>query len=151
MKPFDDSKLIEQNAKLEASFKDERDEWNTRVSELVDRLRDSSKLTEAMAYGLSYRQMIIEKLAQYKQVLAKKNSLWDKAKNERYKKYMVEGDLKLTGSEKTDSVNADLTSLRYQIALLQTQIEYFQETAQVLSSFQFAIKNKIQILTEEIM
>lgn len=151
MKPFDDSKLIEQNAKLETSFRDEREEWNSRVSELVEKLKDSSKLTEAMAYGLSYRQMIIEKLAQYKQVLAKKNSLWDKAKSDRYKKYMVEGDLKLTGSEKNDAVNADLTSLRYQISLLQMQIDYFQDTSQVLSSFQFAIKNKIQILTEEIM
>lgn len=151
MKPFDDSKLIEQNAKLETSFRDEREGWNSRVSELVEKLKDSSKLTEAMAYGLSYRQMIIEKLAQYKQVLAKKNSLWDKAKSDRYKKYMVEGDLKLTGSEKNDAVNADLTSLRYQISLLQMQIDYFQDTSQVLSSFQFAIKNKIQILTEEIM
>ena len=104
-----------------------------------------------MAYGLSYRQMIVEKSIQYKQILAKKNSVWDKAKCDRYRQYMVEGDLKLTGTEKNDFVNADLTSLKYQISLLQTQIEYFQETIQVLNSFQFAVKNKIQIISEEIM
>lgn len=151
MKPFDDSKLVETNAKLEQSFKEERDSWNQKISDLVDKLKDNSKLAEAMAYGLSYRQMIVEKSIQYKQILAKKNSVWDKAKCDRYRQYMVEGDLKLTGSEKNDFVNADLTSLKYQISLLQTQIEYFQETIQVLNSFQFAVKNKIQIISEEIM
>ena len=61
MKPFDDSKLVETNAKLEQSFKEERDSWNQKISDLVDKLKDNSKLAEAMAYGLSYRQMIVEK------------------------------------------------------------------------------------------
>lgn len=151
MKPFDETKLNETNAKLENSLKKEREEWGKRIKELIEMLKVNSKLTEAMAYGLSYRQMIVEACTQYKQLLAKKNSTWDKVKCERYKQYILEGDIKLTAAEKNDFVTADITSLKYQISLLQGQVEFFQETIQVLSSFQFAIKNKLQIISEEIM
>ena len=151
MNPFDETKLNEQNAKLENDLKKERENWMQNLKELIDMLKVNSKLTEAMAYGLSYRQMIVEKCIQYKQLLAKKNSVWDKVKADRYKQYILEGDLKLTATEKNDFVTADITSLKYQISLLQGQIEFFQETVQTLNSFQFAIKNKLQIITEEIM
>lgn len=151
MKPIDDSKLREQNAKLELEFKNERTSWGEKVADLIGMIKHSDKLTEAMAYGLSYRQIIIETLAQYKQLLAKKQSNMDVLRAERYRTYMLEGDLKLTGSEKNDAVNADLTSIKYQISLLQIQIDFLSDTIQTLSSFQFAVKNKITIITEEIM
>lgn len=151
MKPFDDKKLNEVNAKLEGDLKEERTKWGERVQELIQMMMDNSKLSESMAYGLSYMQMIIEAIAKYKQLLAKKNSAWDKAKCERNKQYILEGDIKLTATERSEFVAADITSLKYQISLLQGEIEFLQETLQVLTRFQFAVKNRIQIISEEIM
>lgn len=151
MKPFDDKKLNEVNAKLEGDLKEERTKWGERVQELIQMMMDNSKLSESMAYGLSYMQMIIEAIAKYKQLLAKKNSAWDKTKCERNKQYILEGDIKLTATERSEFVVADITSLKYQISLLQGEIEFLQETLQVLTRFQFAVKNRIQIISEEIM
>lgn len=151
MKPYNDTKIVEANADLEAKFKEERDKWQSWIAEIVGQLKHSEKLTDAMVMGLSYRQQIIEKITYYRQILYKRKSQYDVLKADRYRKYTIEGDLKMTGAEKTDAVAADLTSVGYQLNLLQNQIDYLTETKQTLTNLQFAIKNKITILTEEIM
>lgn len=151
MKPYDDTKIVEANADLEAKFREERDKWQSWIAEIVGQLKHSEKLTDAMVMGLSYRQQIIEKIAYYRQILYKRKSQYDALKADRYRKYTIEGDLKMTGAEKADAVAADLTSVGYQLNLLQNQIDYLAETKQTLTNLQFAIKNKITILTEEIM
>jgi len=151
MKPYDDSKIIEANAGLEKTFREEREKWQGWVTTLVESIRFSDKLTDAMVMGLSYRQQIVEKIAYYRQILYKRKSQYDVLKADRYRKYTIEGDLKMTGSEKNEAVSADLTSVSYQINLLQSQIEYLSDTNQTLTNLQFAIKNKITIITEELM
>ena len=151
MKPFDDSKVVKDNFDLEQKFKAEQETWKKQVDDLVNSIKNASKLTDAMVLGLSYRQQIIEKVAYYKQILYKRKSQYDVLKADRYRKYTIEGDIKMTGSEKNDAVAADITAVTYQLNLLQTQIEYFTETNQTLTNLQFAIKNKITILTEELM
>lgn len=151
MKPYDDSKVIEANSALEETFKKERELWQNQVSELVESIKLSNKLTDAMVMGLSYRQQIIEKIAYYRQVMYKRRSQLDVLKADRYRKYTVEGDIKMSASEKNDAVAADLTSVNYQINLLQNQIDYLSDTNQTLTNLQFAVKNKITIITEEIM
>jgi len=151
MKPYDDSKIVEANASLEQTFKEEREKWQNWVSSLVESVRFSDKLTEAMVMGLSYRQQIVEKIAYYRQKLYKRKSQYDVLKADRYRKYTIEGDLKMTGTEKNDAVSADLTAVSYQMSLLQNQIDYLSDTNQTLTNLQFAIKNKITIITEELM
>lgn len=151
MKPYDDTKTIEANAELEQKFKKERDKWQTWVQELVEKMKHNEQLTDVMVLGLSYRQQIIETNAYYRQVLYKRKSHFDVLKADRYRKYTLEGDLKMTGSEKNDAVLADLTSVNYQLNLIQNQIDYLTETNQTLTNLQFAIKNKITILTEQLM
>jgi len=151
MKPYDDTKIVEANSNLEETFKKERELWQTQVGELVESIKHSNKLTDAMVLGLSYRQQIIEKIAYYRQAMYKRKSQLDVLKADRYRRYTIEGDLKMTGSEKNDAVTADLTAVNYQLSLLQNQIDYLSETNQTLTNLQFAIKNKITILTEEIM
>lgn len=151
MKPFDDTKVVEANAKLEETFKEERAKWQAWIQEVVDSMKKNDKLTDAMVLGLSYRQQIVEKVAYYRQVLYKKKSQYDTLKADRYRKYIVEGDLKMTGTEKNDAVAADLTSVNYQMNLIQNQIDYLVDTNQTLTNLQFAIKNKITIITEQLM
>lgn len=151
MKPYDDTKIVEANSNLEETFKKERELWQTQVGELVESIKHSNKLTDAMVLGLSYRQQIIEKIAYYRQAMYKRKSQLDVLKADRYRRYTIEGDLKMTGTEKNDAVSADLTAVNYQLSLLQNQIDYLSETNQTLTNLQYAIKNKITILTEQIM
>lgn len=151
MKPYDDTKIVEANSNLEETFKKERELWQTQVGELIESIKHSNKLTDAMVLGLSYRQQIIEKIAYYRQAMYKRKSQLDVLKADRYRRYTIEGDLKMTGTEKNDAVSADLTAVNYQLSLLQNQIDYLSETNQTLTNLQYAIKNKITILTEQIM
>ena len=57
MKPLDDKKIIEQNAKLEEELAKERAEWKDKVIELINMMKDNRKLSEAQVFQLSYRQI----------------------------------------------------------------------------------------------
>lgn len=151
MKAFDDSKIVAKTAELEQMFKDERDKWNNKITELVASIRYNDKFTDAMVLGLSYRQQIIEQIAQYKNVSAKRRSTIDKLRAARYREYMVEGDLKLSASEKNDAVNADLTAYTYQLNLIDNHTEFLRETLRMLTDFQYTIKNKLDMIKEELM
>ena len=66
MKQIDDSKVITKTAELEKAFKEERDNWDNKVTELVSSIRYNDRFTEAMVLGLSYRQQIVDQITQYK-------------------------------------------------------------------------------------
>ena len=151
MKQIDDSKVVTKTAELEKAFKDERDNWDNKVTELVSSIRYNDRFTEAMVLGLSYRQQIVDQITQYQQVSAKRRSNIDKLRVMRYREYMIEGDLKLSASEKNDAVNADLTAYTYQLSIIENQIEFLRETLKTLTDFQYTIKNKLEIIKEELM
>lgn len=151
MKQIDDSKVVTKTAELEKAFKEERDNWDNKVTELVSSIRYNDRFTEAMVLGLSYRQQIVDQITQYKQVSAKRRSNIDKLRVMRYREYMIEGDLKLSASEKNDAVNADLTAYTYQLSIIENQIEFLRETLKTLTDFQYTIKNKLEIIKEELM
>ena len=151
MKQIDDSKVVTKTAELEKAFKEERDNWDNKVTELVSSIRYNDRFTEAMVLGLSYRQQIVDQITQYKQVAAKRRSNIDKLRVMRYREYMIEGDLKLSASEKSDAVNADLTAYTYQLSIIENQIEFLRETLKTLTDFQYTIKNKLEIIKEELM
>jgi hypothetical protein len=151
VKPYNDEEVAKKNAELEKKFKAERDSWQTSVSELVDMVKQTSKLTDCMVMALSYRQQIIERVAYYRQSLYKHKAKYDVLRADRYKMYTIEGDIKYNSTEKNDAVNADLKSVMYQLNLIQNQIDYLNETNQTLTNLQFAVKNKITIETEQLM
>lgn len=151
MKKYDDTEIRKINAELEEKFSKERDQWQEWITELLDMIKHDSQLTDCMVKGLSYRQKIIEKVAYYRQSLYKQKSKYDVVRADRYKQYTVEGDIKFNATEKNDAVTADLTASLYRLNLIQNQIDYLNETNQTLTSLQYAIKNKIVILTEQIM
>ena len=72
MKPVDDEKTKATNAELEKRFKDERNKWVEDVKSLVKSTGDTSKLNEAQVYQLSYRQMCVEKMCEYRVLLERR-------------------------------------------------------------------------------
>lgn len=151
MKPIDDAKIIEKNNILEEQLKNERKEWNDKLEKLVMSIADTKKLTEAQVYDLSYRQQCQEQLAIYKIALEKKQEQLDILARDRYREYTQQYDIKLSGTEKQAFINADMKAMRLQIKLIQVQIDYFTESVKTLDNLGFAIRNKIQIVSEQLM
>ena len=151
MKPLDNKKTLEQNLKLESELAKERGEWNTKVTELVNMLKDNKKLSEAQVFQLSYRQQVQERLAIYRILMEKKQGELDTQSTARFREYTLSYDIKLNGTEKNSFVNADCFALKQQVNMLRAQIQYFEECVKTLDSFGFAVRNKIEIVSQQMM
>ena len=151
MKPLDDKKIIEQNAKLEEELAKERAEWKDKVIELINMMKDNKKLSEAQVFQLSYRQQVQEKLATYRILMEKRQGFLETQTTARFRDYTLNYDIKLSSSEKSSFVSADLNALKQQISMIKTQITYFEECVKTLDNFGFAVRNKLEILSQQLV
>lgn len=151
MKPLDDKKIIEQNAKLEEELAKERAEWKDKVIELINMMKDNRKLSEAQVFQLSYRQQAQEKLAAYRILLEKRQGMLETQMTARFRDYCLSYDIKLSGSEKNSFVSADCNALKQQVNMVKTQITYFEECVKTLDNFGFAVRNKLEILSQQLV
>ena len=151
MKQMDNSKILEQNAKLEEELSKERTEWKDKVLELINMMSDNKKLSEAQIYQLSYRQQVQEKLANYRILLEKRQSVLETQMTNRFREYSLNYDIKLNSAEKNSFVNADCNVLRQQVNMMKAQILYFEECVKTLDNIGFAVRNKLEILSQQLV
>lgn len=151
MKQIDNSKTNEQNTKLSNDLAVERDEWKKKVTELVFKMKDNRNLSEIQVYQLSYRQQAQEKLAVYRTLLEQRQVMLDTQFRDRFREYSIGYDLKLNGTEKTTFTNADCGAMRIQIAMIRAQIQYFEECVKTLDNLGFAVRNRIEIISQQLI
>ena len=151
MIPLDDKKIVEQNELLEKELEKERAEWKGKVIELINMMKDNKKLSEAQVYQLSYRQQVQEKLAAYRILMEKRQGMLETQTVARFRDYTLNYDIKLSSSEKSSFVSADLNALKQQINMIKTQITYFEECVKTLDNFGFAVRNKLEILSQQLV
>ena len=151
MKPLDDKKITEQNAKLEDELGKERTEWKEKVIELINMMKDNRKLSEAQIFQLSYRQQVQEKLATYRILLEKRQGILETQMTSRFRDYCLNYDIKLSGSEKSAFVSADCNALKQQVNMIKTQITYLEECVKTLDNFGFAVRNKLEIISQQLI
>ena len=151
MKPLDDKKILEQNTILEKELETERAEWKNKVLELINMMKDNKKLSEAQVYQLSYRQQVQEKLATYRILIEKRQGLLEVQMTTRFRDYSLNYDMKLSSAEKNSFVSADCNALKQQINMIKTQITYFEECVKTLDNFGFAVRNKLEILAQQLV
>lgn len=150
MKPIDDSKTKEVNTELEERFKKERTQWNKDIIELVKYLNLTNKLSEAQVTQLSYRQIIQDKLAEYRILHEKRQESYDKLCQIRSKEYHTGSEIKLTNTEREKYASNDHSAMKQQVKMIYTQITYLEECIKTLDNLGFAIKNKIEIVSQQL-
>lgn len=150
MKIIDDSNTISVNAEMEKRFKVEREKWNNDIITLVKCLGNTSKLSEAQVTQLSYRQIIQDKLAEYRILHEKRIETFDKRCQERTTEYYSGYAIKLTNAERNKFAENDYSSLKQQVKMISTQIIYLEECVKTLDNLGFAIKNKIEIVSQQL-
>ena len=151
MKPIEDDKINKTNATLEERFKEERSEWNDKIITLIESIKQTSKLAEAQVIQLSYRQMVQDKLAEYRILHEKRQEMFDKQTVERFREYKLSYDIKLSSSETQAFVQSDCKALKLQIKIIHTQIVYFEESIKTLDNLGYAIKNKIEMMSNQLI
>ena len=151
MKPIDDDNINKTNITLEERFKEERVDWNNKIITLIESIKYTQKLAEAQITQLSYRQMLQDKLVEYRILHEKRQEIFDKQTVDRFREYKLSYDIKLSSSETQAFVQSDCKALKLQIKMIQTQIIYFEESIKTLDNLGFAIKNKIEIMSNQLI
>ncbi len=151
MKPIDDDNINKTNITLEERFKEERADWNNKIITLIESIKYTQKLAEAQITQLSYRQMLQDKLVEYRILHEKRQEIFDKQTVDRFREYKLSYDIKLSSSETQAFVQSDCKALKLQIKMIQTQIIYFEESIKTLDNLGFAIKNKIEIMSNQLI
>jgi hypothetical protein len=151
LKPIDDDKTNKTNVTLEERFKDERTDWNEKIINLIESIKQTSKLAESQVIQLSYRQMIQDKLAEYRILHEKRQEMFDKQTTDRFREYKLGYDIKLSGAETQAFVQSDCKALKLQLKMIHTQIIYFEESIKTLDNVGYAIKNKIEIVSHQLI
>ena len=122
---------------------------NGKISELILKIKNMNELSDCQVSMLSYRQILLDKVTDFKTMIYKRNATWEKYYRAQYREYTLNYDVKLTSGEKHQFIKADLGSLRTQIDMLQSHVEYYQECIKTLDNLAFAIRNRIRLDDEQ--
>ncbi len=142
---LDIDKITEANQKLEEQLVKDRGEWKDKIKDLIVKSKNYNDLAECQVMMLSYRQILLDKVSEFKATIYKRNAAWDKYWKDAYRNYSINYDIKLTNGEKNAFIKADLAPLKIQINLIESHVDYYDQCIRTLDNMAFAIRNRIQL------
>tara|TARA_B100000900_G_scaffold325505_1_gene285342 strand:- start:278 stop:727 length:450 start_codon:yes stop_codon:yes gene_type:complete len=142
---YDDQQIANDNQQLSQRLEEDRALWADRIKGIVRDTKQMNKLADVQVSMLSFRQMLIDKTVEFKNILYRRKSSWDKYFKVKYREYSINYDVKLNSSEKASFIKADLSALKTQINMIETHIEYYGECIRTLDNMAFAIRNRIKL------
>jgi hypothetical protein len=147
---FDDTQIKVANEELESKLSKDRIEWKDKITELIRTIKNMNTISDCQINMLSYRQILLDKVTDFKTMIYKRNATWERYYRSQYREYTLNYDVKLTSSEKHQFIKAELSSLKNQIDLLQSHVDYYYECIKTLDNLAFAIRNRIRLDDEQI-
>jgi hypothetical protein len=147
---FDDTQIKAANEELEPKLVKDRAEWREKINTIVHKIKNMNELSDCQISMLSYRQILLDKANDFKTTIYKRNGAWDRYYRNQYREYTLNYDVKLTSGEKHQFIKAELSSLKTQIEMLQSHVDYYYECIKTLDNLAFAIRNRIRLDEEQI-
>jgi hypothetical protein len=132
-------------SELEDALEKERSEYASKISEVLQMIRRIDTIAESQVLMLSYRHMLVDKLAKYRSALYKKKSSDINYRKLRYEYYKTQHDVRLDYREINDFINSDMSLRIRQTDLLDNQINFYRDCIETLDKMGFAIKNRIMV------
>ena len=147
------NKLKETNDKLEEFFQAKRKEWNVNVEPLfkvisVDLSNPSNakEITNAQAYALSYRQNINEQINYFLNRRSREMTKIKQLKQDKFIFYATGFGIKTNLGEKSILIDGHLAESDRNVELIESYIEFLRDTIKNLESFQYSVKNMIELM-----
>lgn len=147
---FDDTQIKAANEELENRLAKDRVDWKDKINDLVHKIKNMRELADCQVSMLSYRQILLDKVTDFKTMIYKRNATWERYYRSQYREYTLNYDVKLTSGEKHQFIKAELSSLRTQLDMLQSHVDYYYECIKTLDNLAFAIRNRIRLDEEQI-
>ena len=130
--------------KLDEYLNDQRVEWTLKVKKLTEDLKKGINLEEVSAYTLSYRQIMVEQLAQMGSRIRTQKSVVDRLYKQKWIEY-YNYDYKLTDKQRERFLEADLADDKHMLELFEMQKSFLEGSVKTLDNMGFAIKNRLDI------
>ena len=138
--------MSEQNkvVKLDAYLNEQRQEWTVKIRDLAKCFKSVDKLNDAMVQIPSYRQILIEQIAQLNIKIRQQQAKLSKTYKSKFVSY-YEYDYKLTDKQKESFIKADMSEDSMILNLLETQMDFMRESVKTLDNMSWAVRNKLQL------
>lgn len=130
--------------KLDEYLNDQRVEWTLKIKNLTEDLKKGINLEEVSAYTLSYRQIMVEQLAQMGSRIRTQKSVVDRLYKQKWIEY-YNYDYKLTDKQRERFLEADLADDKHMLELFEMQKSFLEGSVKTLDNMGFAIKNRLDI------
>jgi hypothetical protein len=144
-------KIKEINDKLEEFFKNKREEWISKIEPLFDSLKieinssTSRVVMDTQAITLTYRQNLNEQISLYLDKRSKQDVKLKRIKQDKFIWYATSFGVKTNMGEKTLLIEAHVAEEQRNTELIENHIEFLRQCNKNLESFQFSIKNIIEL------
>lgn len=130
--------------KLDEYLNTQREEWTNKIKKLTEDLKLGNNLEEVSAYTLSYRQIMVDQLAQLGHRIRTKKTVVDRKYKQKWIEY-YQFDYKLTDKQRERFIEADLADDKHMVELLETQKSFLEGSIKTCDNMGFAIKNRLDI------
>ena len=130
---------------IDEALEKERNDYTTKMSSLISMINKIDQIPEAQVFMLSYRHMMVEKLAKYRSAVYKKKSNDQNFRKLRYEYYKTQHDVRLDYREINQFIDSDMALRSRQTELLENQITFFNGCVDTIDKVGFAIRNRISI------
>ena len=137
-------KKVEEKGDLRSQFESERIKWKDDILAMAHKFNDLGRITELQVELYSNRQIVLEQSHYLQSLLAKINKTYKKSVGSKTIEFM-NGDRKLKMGETNTLVEAAVVDLKEQIDLIESQIEYMQETKKNIDNMVFGLGHRIQL------
>lgn len=145
---------LKYNEDLDRLFVESRNEWNSRVEPLYDGIvrAKPEEVTTLEASSLGLRQNITEEIAYFKSEMAKNMEKSREIRRDKIMEYVRPGQksrdmVAALNSKHTDRkilLAGELAFLERTVEMYKLHLEFLIETREVLKSYSYAIKNKLE-------
>jgi hypothetical protein len=130
---------------LETALETERGEYARKISEIIKMIYKIDRVAEAQVLMLSFRHMMVEKLAKYRSAIYNKKSNDANFRKLRYEYYKTAHNIKLDYKEINDFINSDMSLRIRQTNLLENQLTFYTQCIETLDRMGYSIKNVVSI------
>lgn len=137
-------KIIKINENLEIRFTELREKWLNNVNEIINLLSDVKNITTIQIKSLSFRQILVDKIAELYNSYYKTCTNYDSYYKAIYQSFPTE----MNNIEKDRLTKNYISILDIQKNLIHTHIDFYKETIRTIDNLNYAVKNKI-VLTQE--
>ena len=130
---------------LEEKYALERQEISAFIKEnIIDKLSDVKNIAELQVHQISQRQRMSDKISSLKSTIRKHGERAAIARKKRFFYYKTEYNIRLSDTEISKHIDADLEPRTNFRIVLENQIDYYKRTIEGLDKIGFAVKYVIE-------